>query len=256
MTLYLSIYITLIGQILGSFYNVVALRVPAGESRLHPSSQCPTCHTWLKALFRVLSYLLSRPLPLLRRRAFAAYPSGEAATGLLFRWNYLQFGFSGQGITRYILISLAVIMSIADLKVMLIPNKVLRFFLRRNGCLKAIRNIAASEAYAFQEESEALSTYAQLESVPFSIWCRMGILTYGVPEHLTLGGDKDEQEVDDRIVGVIFGIGVCRQCSYGSFTGKRKYGDPYSGGIHARQGRTSYNQQPVRQEHYPACGAC
>ncbi|MNI62169.1 Type 4 prepilin-like proteins leader peptide-processing enzyme [compost metagenome] len=54
---------------------------------------------------------------------------GEAATGLLFLWVYLQFGLSGQGIIGWVLVSLAVIVTVTDLKYMLIPNKVLLFFL-------------------------------------------------------------------------------------------------------------------------------
>jgi len=59
----------------------------------------------------------------------ALYPLGEVATGLLFLWVYLQFGLTGRGAIGFILVGLAVIVTIADLKYMLIPNKVLLFFL-------------------------------------------------------------------------------------------------------------------------------
>lgn len=62
MTIFIAIYITLLGLTLGSFYNVVGLRIPAAESLLHPPSQCPKCGTRLTPLdlIPVLSYLLSR----------------------------------------------------------------------------------------------------------------------------------------------------------------------------------------------------
>lgn len=132
MTIFIASYITLLGLILGSFYNVVALRVPAKESLLHPPSHCPNCNTRLKArdLFPVISYLLSGgKCRYCGTKVSALYPLGEVATGLLFLWVYLQFGLTGRGAIGFILVSLAVIVTVADLKYMLIPNKVLLFFL-------------------------------------------------------------------------------------------------------------------------------
>lgn len=87
MTIFIASYITLLGLILGSFYNVVALRVPAKGSLLNPPSHCPNCNTRLKArdLFPVLSYLLSGgKCRYCGTRVSPLYPLGEAATGLLF----------------------------------------------------------------------------------------------------------------------------------------------------------------------------
>lgn len=50
-------------------------------------------------------------------------------TGLLFLWVYLEFGLTGQGLLGFLLVSLSIIITVADLKYMLIPNKVLLFFL-------------------------------------------------------------------------------------------------------------------------------
>ncbi|CAH1209497.1 Type 4 prepilin-like proteins leader peptide-processing enzyme [Paenibacillus auburnensis] len=131
MTIIIAVYITLLGMTLGSFYNVVALRVPAGESLSHPPSHCTGCGTRLTArdLVPVLSWLASKG----RCRHCGAkvsvlYPLGELATGLLFLWSYLEFGFTVRGVTAIVLSSLAVIVTVADLKYMLIPNKVLLFF--------------------------------------------------------------------------------------------------------------------------------
>ncbi|WP_340026112.1 prepilin peptidase [Paenibacillus sp. FSL K6-1096] len=132
MTIIIASYITLIGLILGSFYNVVALRIPAGESLLRPPSHCPSCNSRLKSrdLVPVLSYVLNRgKCRYCGNRISPIYVLGEAATGLLFLWIYLQFGLTGKGIIGYILVSLAVIITMTDLKFMLIPDKVLLFFL-------------------------------------------------------------------------------------------------------------------------------
>lgn len=131
MTLIIPIYALICGLLLGSFYNVVGLRVPAGESIVHRPSHCTKCGTRLKPrdLVPVLSFLLSRG----RCRhcgikLSGLYPLGELLTGLLFLWVVLQEGISGRGMIGLLLVSLAVIVTVADLKYMLIPNKVLLFF--------------------------------------------------------------------------------------------------------------------------------
>lgn len=132
MTIFIAIYITLLGLVLGSFFNVVALRVPAGESLLHPPSQCPKCSTRLgvRDLFPVLSYLLSGgKCRYCGTKVSPLYPLGEAATGLLFLWMYLELGVTLEGLAGVLLASLSVIITVSDLKYMLIPDKVLLFFL-------------------------------------------------------------------------------------------------------------------------------
>ncbi|MGZ4639665.1 MAG: prepilin peptidase, partial [Actinomycetes bacterium] len=50
------------GLIVGSFLNVVAWRLPRGESLAHPPSHCPSCDTPIKPYDNVpvLSWLLLR----------------------------------------------------------------------------------------------------------------------------------------------------------------------------------------------------
>lgn len=77
----------------------------------------------------VLSYLLSSGrCRHCGARVSPLYVLGEAATGLLFLWVYLQFGLTGKGAIGFVLVSLSVIVTVADLRYMLIPNKVLLFF--------------------------------------------------------------------------------------------------------------------------------
>lgn len=131
MTIFMAIYITLLGLTLGSFFNVVGLRIPAGESLLHPPSQCPKCGTRLTPLdlIPVLSYLLSRgKCRHCGTRVSPVYLFGEAVTGLLFLVMYLKFGLTLEGITGMLLVSLAVIITVSDLRYMLIPDKVLLIF--------------------------------------------------------------------------------------------------------------------------------
>ncbi|USB33684.1 A24 family peptidase [Paenibacillus sp. YPG26] len=131
MSIFIAIYVTLLGLMLGSFYNVVALRVPAGESIIHPPSRCSSCGTRLRArdLIPVFSYLFSGGrCRNCSAKLSALYPLGEAATGLLFLWVYLRTGLAGESLVGLALVSLGVIVTISDLKYMRIPNKVLLFF--------------------------------------------------------------------------------------------------------------------------------
>lgn len=131
MTIIITIYITLLGLVLGSFYNVVALRVPAGESLMSPPSHCTRCGARLTArdLVPVFSWLACwGKCRHCGAKVSVLYPLGELATGLMFLWAYVEFGLTVRGITAIVLSSMAVIVTVADLKYMLIPNKVLLFF--------------------------------------------------------------------------------------------------------------------------------
>ncbi|QGQ96688.1 prepilin peptidase [Paenibacillus psychroresistens] len=131
MTILLSCYFFVLGLLLGSFFNVVGMRVPAKESIIFPGSYCPNCKTPLKGrdLIPVLSFLISRAKCRYCQVSVSwLYPLGETVTGLLFLWVYLRFGLTLEGLNALILVSLVVIISISDLKYMLIPNKILLYF--------------------------------------------------------------------------------------------------------------------------------
>ncbi|RKP57210.1 prepilin peptidase [Cohnella endophytica] len=131
MTFLIMLYIFIIGLTLGSFYNVVAIRVSSGVSLLYPPSQCPNCGTRLKAidLFPVASYLLAgRKCRYCKTGISAAYPLGELASGILFAGVYLRFGLTWNALIGFILVSLCLIVTISDLRFMRIPNRLLLFF--------------------------------------------------------------------------------------------------------------------------------
>ncbi|PZD95083.1 prepilin peptidase [Paenibacillus sambharensis] len=125
-------YLFVLGLVLGSFYNVVGLRLPRGESVIYPPSSCGSCGMRLRArhLVPVFSYIASRGrCGGCRAKISLLYPAGELATGLLFVWVYSLHGVSEGLWTGLLLVSLSVMVTIADLKYMLIPNKLLLLFL-------------------------------------------------------------------------------------------------------------------------------
>ncbi|RSD23315.1 prepilin peptidase [Mesobacillus subterraneus] len=121
----------LYGLTLGSFYNVVGLRVPEGKSIVAPRSSCPKCGHQLRAieLIPVVSYLLQRGKCRQCKVGISpVYPFFELLTGVLFAATYLLIGWNGELVIALTLISLLVIITVSDLAYMLIPDKVLLVF--------------------------------------------------------------------------------------------------------------------------------
>ncbi len=88
----------LLGLAIGSFLNVVAHRVPAGESVVHPPSACPRCGHEIRNRHNipVLGWLI------LRGKCFdcqepisGRYPLVELGTGVMFALVALRFGGDG-----------------------------------------------------------------------------------------------------------------------------------------------------------------
>ncbi len=121
----------LYGLLLGSFYNVVGLRIPLKQSIVKPRSHCPYCQHILRPyeLIPVVSYLLQGGKC---RRCKAPvsflYPAVELATGLLFVLAPLLMGWTLELIIAWTLISLMIIVFVSDIKYMIIPDKVLLVF--------------------------------------------------------------------------------------------------------------------------------
>jgi leader peptidase (prepilin peptidase)/N-methyltransferase len=115
-----------LGAIIGSFLNVVAYRLPRGESLLRPASRCPQCETPIKPYDNVpvLGWLWLRG----RCRACGApipwrYPAVEALTGLLCAAVVLRFGADRDAWLGLVLVLLLVPITLIDLEYRIIPNK-------------------------------------------------------------------------------------------------------------------------------------
>ncbi len=79
-------YVALVGAVIGSFGNVLILRIPEGES-ITGRSACPRCHRRIRwfDLIPVVSYvLLFGRCRGCKRRISAQYPLVEAATAVAF----------------------------------------------------------------------------------------------------------------------------------------------------------------------------
>lgn len=127
-----TVYFFILGLVFGSFYNVVGLRVPKKESIVHPPSHCTSCDQRLTGmeLIPVISFLLQRgKCRKCKARISPVYLLTELVTGLLFAFAYNQLGFTWELAVALLFISLLVIINVSDIAYMLIPDKILLFFL-------------------------------------------------------------------------------------------------------------------------------
>ena len=132
MTIVFTVYFFLLGLLITSFTNVVGLRVPVGESIVHPRSHCPTCGHVLGPLelTPVLGYVvLGGKCRSCGQAISIKYPALELLGGMLYAYAFWQFGWSMELALTLTLTSLLFILTMSDLAYMLIPNKILLFFL-------------------------------------------------------------------------------------------------------------------------------
>jgi leader peptidase (prepilin peptidase)/N-methyltransferase len=129
MTLaYAAVLAGVLGLLFGSFLNVVAYRLPRGESLAFPGSHCPACETPIKPYDNVpvLSWLWLRG----RCRAChsgisARYPVVEAGTALLLVAVVLAKGADRDAWLGLAFVLLLVPVTLIDLDHRIIPNKLM-----------------------------------------------------------------------------------------------------------------------------------
>jgi leader peptidase (prepilin peptidase)/N-methyltransferase len=116
------------GLMLGSFLNVVAWRLPRGESLSRPGSHCPSCDAPVRPYDNVpvLSWLLLRGrCRSCGERISSRYPLVELVTCLLFVAVLLVKGVNVQAIPGLVLVALLVPVALIDLEHRIIPNKLM-----------------------------------------------------------------------------------------------------------------------------------
>ena len=123
MTIFICTILFVFGIIMGSFYNVLATRLPQNKSIIKPRSHCDFCNTPLKWYENIplVSYIIQKGKCRTCKKIlpFNLFTS-ELFTGLLFVFSYLYYGFSYEFYIMMILSSLAIIIFISDFKYMII----------------------------------------------------------------------------------------------------------------------------------------
>jgi len=119
--------LVILGLAIGSFLNVVILRVPENESILFPASHCPKCKAKLKFYHNipVLSWIfLGGKCAYCKEKISMQYPLIELGTSIIFLIAYLKSGDIVQGIILGLLFSLLFALSIIDLRYKAVPDLV------------------------------------------------------------------------------------------------------------------------------------
>ncbi|MFY4774715.1 prepilin peptidase [Metabacillus sp. RGM 3146] len=128
----LHTYLFILGTAFGSFFNVVGLRVPQNQSIVRPGSACPKCGHKLKPweLVPIFSFVVQNGKCKSCKTAISPiYPFMELFTAILFTISPLLVGWSKELVIAWTLVSLCMIISVSDIAYMIIPDKVLLFFL-------------------------------------------------------------------------------------------------------------------------------
>ncbi|MBD8025346.1 prepilin peptidase [Ureibacillus sp. Re31] len=122
----------IIGLVFGSFFNVVGLRVPKNESIVAPPSHCSKCKRRLTSLdlIPVVSYLCLRgKCRTCGMKISPLYLWIELLTGMLYAMATYKIGFTPELAVVLLFISLLIIIVVSDIVYMIIPDKILLFFL-------------------------------------------------------------------------------------------------------------------------------
>jgi leader peptidase (prepilin peptidase)/N-methyltransferase len=117
----------LLGAVVGSFLNVVAYRLPRGESLATPGSRCPSCETPIKPYDNVpvLGWLWLRGrCRNCGARISVRYPLVEAATALLCAGVVLADGTSPAAALGIALVLTLVPIALIDFDRQIIPNAI------------------------------------------------------------------------------------------------------------------------------------
>ncbi|WP_127587844.1 prepilin peptidase [Paenibacillus koleovorans] len=117
-----------IGTLFGSFFNVVGIRVPKGESVVAPRSSCSSCRHPLNAidLLPILGWLVrGGKCHYCGERFSPIYMLGELAGGVLFATLPFLVNKPSELWIAYPLASVLLILTVSDLKYMLLPNKII-----------------------------------------------------------------------------------------------------------------------------------
>jgi leader peptidase (prepilin peptidase)/N-methyltransferase len=121
-------FVAPLGLIIGSFLNVVAYRLPRGESIVKPRSRCTTCGTEVRSIDNIplLSWLLLRGrCRHCSSQISARYPAVELVTGIVFVLVALARGPHLELLVDLPFAAMLIAVADIDLEHRIVPNRIL-----------------------------------------------------------------------------------------------------------------------------------
>lgn len=191
---YILVLAGIIGLVVGSFLNVVVLRLFSGESIVFPGSKCPKCShplVWYDNI-PVISYLLLKGKCRNCNESISIqYPVVELATGLLFVASVFFLGIGLNLIFSLILVSALIVITVTDLKEQVVFD-ITSMPLIPLGLIYNFFNIGHTAqthikffALTFNDAFWAAIIGAILGALFFELFARLGLLLVG---HRAFGG--------------------------------------------------------------------
>lgn len=185
----------LFGISIGSFLNVVILRLPRNESLIKRSSHCMTCGAKIRArdLIPVFSWLaLKGKCHSCGEKISPRYPIVESLNGLLFVLTFWFFDINAESIITCILMSLLIIVGFMDWDTMEIDERIL-------GMIALL--VIPSQIFTDQSTIEQRIIGALIISVPFFI---IGEVSRGFIKK-KFGEDFRAIELGDTLLMIVAG---------------------------------------------------
>lgn len=118
---------TILGLLLGSFLNVVILRIPKEESVVFVASHCPKCNNSLKPWHNipVVSWLfLGGKCAFCKEKISVQYPLVELISALLFFIISLKYGISVASFSIALSFLMLLALSMIDFKYKMVPDSI------------------------------------------------------------------------------------------------------------------------------------
>jgi len=125
MGAFLSIVLACVGAAIGSFLNVLIIRIPEGQSIILPSSYCPKCGQAIRVYdnIPIISYILLRgKCRDCHEKISMQYPIVETITALMSLLLLLKFGLSFKYLSSFIFICALIVITFIDLRNQIIPD--------------------------------------------------------------------------------------------------------------------------------------
>jgi leader peptidase (prepilin peptidase) / N-methyltransferase len=213
------------GLIIGSLLNVIAYRLPRGESIVHPPSHCPGCDAPIKPWDNVplLSWIFLRGrCRSCSTRISARYPLVELLTGVLFAAVAVSNGLNDDLVVLLPFAAMLIAVADIDLEHRIVPNKIL--------VPMAVFGVAASAVVRTDMLPELLIagaaafTFLLLAALIHPAGMGMGDVKLAGVMGLYLGASIAPALLVAFLSGSVVGIGV--MLKHGS--GGRKKGVPFA----------------------------
>ena len=118
--------VAVLGLLIGSFLNVLILRLPVGESIVAPGSRCPHCKTPLRWYHNVplVSWLvLGGRCAFCKESIGWQYPAVEVSTTVIWGANVAAYGLTPEAARAILFLTLLLAIAVTDARFYIIPDE-------------------------------------------------------------------------------------------------------------------------------------